>query len=422
MAGLPDIRLPMFSFLNRGKGLEALEPLKDPDVYHRLREALSAVSDVETLPPFTEKGRKVSRAIRKKRLKNFLEASKIKSGLANRLVSIWDEKPGKYRKMKSIKAVEAKMILKFLEDAGFPKYSVPTIAFAGERDMLFHAFAHQSGSPNEGSIRKGDFHEIYEMYSVDVAPVLAEQGRYNIYCGYLELRSFPNDNVVHARFMQPSGAAPDGTGFEEYSGYFYLQDDTIYVMGFKAEVDDERYVSMEGLAEEPALNQKTTPRGQRRNMAMMVMNGFSRSADGLYDKMVGGQVGRGLTGSTGILSSPCVLYRVTEERLRDLDRRFAEASSYASQDYEDYDEYQDSHYGGRRTSLSSRRNEPFFKHDTVIHPDEKSLFFREKFVGAKSIITGVELRDLGVMADLNIPVPMRSDADDHVDINVFSGR
>lgn len=406
---MPSFPYDLFSYFRRGKGLEELEPLKDVDTYGRLRRALGSVSDMETLPPF---GAKISRASQKKRLKKFLLASGFKPGLSSRLLGVWGDNSGRNKRMRSIKAAEARVALNFLESAGFSKYKSPTIAFADQPEILFHSFAKQSGSPNEGTVRKRFFREIYEMYSVDVGPVLAEQGRYNIYCGYVVMWSYEGDNVVHARFMQPNGATPDGSGFEEYSGFVFMEDDSVYVMGFKAEPDDEIDIGMEDMTAEPAVQENKTPKGQRRNLAMMVLNGFSRSADGLYDKMVGGQVGRGLTGATGVLSSPCVLYRVTDDRVRQLDEK---VMSQAQDLYDDsYDEY--------RTRSSTRQPQPTFPGHGEIPWGQKARFFKEKIIGAKSIITGIELRDLGVMSDLNIPVPMRSDADDHVDINVFSGR
>lgn len=395
----PKFPFQQFAFFNRGKGLAELEPLQDLGTYQRLQSALAKIADMESLPPLGKRGNK------KARLRNFLLSSKINAGLASRLLRIHEDRSDKGRRMKSIRAVEAKVMLGFLHESGLLHYDTPAVAFSGEEDMLFHAFAKQSGAPNQGSIAAEGFHELYEMYSVDVGPVLAEQGRYNIFCGYLEVESAPHDPVVKARFLQPSGAAPGGVGREEYAGYFFLQDDTVYVMGFKSEADEDRGDDMVGLlgAEKP----KATPRGQRRNLAMMILNGLSRSADGLYDKMVGGQVGRGLTGATGVLSSPCVLYRVTDERIQQLENLMVATSEYEADN-------------GRYSETYRRRFNDYHN----ISAREKAKFYRSEVIGAKSIISGIDLIDVGVMSDLNIPVPLQLGGDhdnSHVDINVYKG-
>jgi hypothetical protein len=390
----PRFPFELFSFTNRNKDLEELRALTSTATYDRLRDALVKVSELEAIP-LSSNGSKSSK--KRERVRIFLTKSGFNKSLVRRLAGIYADESDKRRRMRTIKAVEARVALGFLDKSGFGRYDTPALAFAGEKDMLFHAFADQSGAPNQGAIAADEFHEVYEMYSVDIGPVLSEQGRYNLFCGYVELESKAADNVVKARFMQPSGAAPGGIGLEEYTGYFFLQDDTGYIMSFKAGED-------EGLDDElkdllgPGAGLKATPKGQRKNLAVLVLNGLSRSADGLYDKFVGGQIGRGLTGATGVLASPCVLYRVTDGRIKQIEDVKVARAEYDGEIY--------------------RRR---FPTNQEISARDKAAFYKTEVIGSQDIISGVDLDYVSVMSDLNIPVPRQSGQDErHVDVNVFN--
>lgn len=390
----PKFPFDLFSFTNRGKDLEELQALTDTSTYDRLHRALVKVSELETIPLAPRGG---SGSKKRERVRIFLTKSGFHKPLVRKLLGIYADDSEKRRRMKSIKAVEARVALAYLDKSGFGRYDTPMLAFAGQDDMLFHAFAEYSGAPNTGAISKLEFHEVYEMYSVDVGPVLAEQGRYNIFCGYLEIESKAANDVVRARFFQPSGAAPGGAGLEEYSGYFFLQDDTGYVVSFKASEDEGFEGSLDDLLGKGE-GAKGTPKGQRKNLAVMVLNGLSRGADGLYDKFVGGQLGRGLTGATGILASPCVLYRVTDQRIKQIeDVKIARA------------EYDGDNY---RRHFSTYRD---------IAAKDKADFYRKEVIGSQDIISGIDLNYVSVMSDLNIPVPRQTGHDErHVDVNVFN--
>ncbi len=372
--------------------------------YQQLQQALIKVAHLDSLPKWAPR----------KKLGFYLDRAGCPRQMSNTLLNVYSDRSG--RGVRRIKAIECKIALDFFKKQGILAYGQPILAFAGHEDMLFHAVAAQTGGVDTHISLKEDEWEVYEMYTMDVAQVLSEQGRYYLLCGYMGVKREPLTGVVQSVLRQPSGAPPGAQRSEYYEGHFVLQDDTAYVSVFRSPdaippVEPEKVQPLFGMTDdddddEPtfggrakrlfsrsksdakdkdASNSKFPP-GMRRNMASLILSGYSRNRNGLYDKFLGGQIGRGLTGAAGIFSSPCVLYRVTDERARDIDEALKE----------------------ERDPLTGRDTVGLTKSAGPVSSQVK-LAIMERFVGRHGmvdILDGVHRPYATVMSDLGIPIPL----------------
>jgi hypothetical protein len=388
----------LLAFVRPKAKLAALQPPTEQE-YEKLRTALKNIANLQAIPVKSsfskhQQGRE--------RIRLFMGQAGFPRPLTGRLLRVYEDHREKRRTL--LKNYESKMLLDFFERTGLTMYEAPILAFAGQEDMLFHAFAAKSGNPNSDVILKQDIDETYEVYTVDIGPVLADQGRYNLFRGCLRIKKKAGERITHTSFYQPSVGAPGDRQKEKYSGYLFLQDDTAYVMSFKDQNKDER---AEGLID---IKQETGRQaGMRHNLAMMVLNGLSRGPDGLYEKFVGGQLGRALTGTSGIFASPCVLYRVTGDRLRYIE------------DLHEH-KYLDSLETSRGDNYSpaNRKYERVFQDGYEAVNAVKKFEFMRASIGMEDIIFGIERDYASVMSDLNIPIPRQDGSEErHMDFNFF---
>lgn len=349
----------VFPWLLKGKADEMGEfgPAKKED-YAALHQALKKIGEAKLLKGKSDRDR----------LYHYLSEIDCPKRMRRVFMRVHADPRGKHRSI--LKSAECKVALEFFKKQGLLAYDEPVFALAGHPDMLFHALEKRAGKSNL-SASHHEIREVYEMYTIDVAHVLANMGRYYLLRGCMEVVTDPKTGVTHVNVSQPGGAAPGSPFAESYSGHLFLQDDTAYVMSFK-DIDKNR--DLIGKASSNI----------RRNMAAMVLSGLSRNANGLYDKFVGGQVGRGLTGATGVLYSPCVFYRVSDEHVRDMDRELAGEN--------------DNQTGQKMARLATGE---------VSHAIKWEVLKRHTSnFGIVPIHDGVDPGFVSVMSDLNIPVPM----------------
>lgn len=265
--------------------------------------------------------------------------------------------------------VECEKVLKYLKKTGVIEYGSPIFEYAGHRDMLARAFAARMGKPNDGIVR-ADSRVVYEFYSLDVQQVLTEQGRYYLMKGCAEIETDSKLGIANIRVFQRWGIRGGGENRplhvmdEEYEGNLFLQDDTVYAFAFKAERGPNGKV----------LESKSD---QRKNMVSLVLQGFSRDADGFHKKLTGGQIGQGIGGTVGVLSAPCVFYRVSEGRLTEIQDQIREEDPKAWK------------------MMSEGRNKEALAYET--------LKWESEFI---DLLNGVEHRYAPVMADLDVPMPL----------------
>ncbi|MEM1138442.1 MAG: hypothetical protein AAGH45_01060 [Pseudomonadota bacterium] len=407
-------------------GIEGLNP-PSVDDFKKLKSVLERLADDQSFPAKKPADR----------MKMVLDHLDLPAMQKSKLFRIWQSRGTSARRI--ITQTECKSFLKSIKDTGLMEFGQPLGYFAMDPHMFPLAFARRMGRPN-GDLAAGT-HEVYEMYSLDTSAVLSEMGRYYLTKGALEVKADDN-GIVHVRMFQRSGAAPGDTVDEVYFGNMFVQDDTGYTVMFRDKAMEAVFESavvggQSEAGETDRTNGKssgksltTKSRGNkpnairlfggsknedkkqkpetsdtpdtvkftesRKNMAVMVLNGISRGEDGLYDKFTGGQLGRGLNGSTSVLSAPCVLYRVSNRRVIDVARKINAQ-----------------HQGNVNSVVRSVLK----TNGADITPAVKAQVMRE-FAGQEEIMYGIDPQFASVMSDLGVPIP-RPDAEDQAGPEIY---
>lgn len=393
--------------------------------YQRLQKALTHIAEMQSIP--VGAGNRFPKS-HPSRIRYFFKAAGFPPSIINKMVRLhghgsknWRGKDWHNAKRapsaRLIKKYESDMVLKYLDDWGLTRHEQPLFAMAGAEEMFFHAFAQKSGMPNSDVLKASAIDETYEVYTVDVGSVLADQGRYDLYRGCLRIRKAAGDALTNITFVQPSGGPPGKPPNEEYKGYFFLQDDTATILSFESdgEMVDRRDDEDGKTAADPQTSEIDIRRKMmRHNLAVMVLSGSGRRGDGLYDKFVGGQLGRALTGSPGVFSSPCVLYRVTRQRIKDIESEIIRNHQSARGAYEN--------------DVRVEEIREFFDQivdDTktpAIDPEVKYKLMEGRCCSI-GISQGVEPEYANVMSDLKIPIQRQDGPEErHVDFNFFGAR
>jgi len=394
---------------------EGIPALGAPSVneYQRLQKALAHIASLQSIP--VGAGNKFPKT-HPSRIRYFFKAAGFPPAIIHKMVRLHAHGAKNWRgkdwhdvkrspSARLIKKYESDMVLRYLDEWGLTKHEQPVFAMADHDDMLFHAFAKRSGFPNSDVLQASAIDETYEVYTVDIGPVLADQGRYELYRGCLRVQKEAGDSITKVSFHQPSGGAPGDPLNEHYFGNLFLQDDTATVMAFKS---DDEY----GGAKSDEDGTSAQVKRMRHNLAVMVLNGLSRREDGLYDKFVGGQLGRALTGTSGVFASPCVLYRVTRERLVFIKRFMQKKHSQQN------DGVESSVFHADLEDVFNPISDP----EQPVDPEWKYEFMKA-FMDTENIISGVEQVYANVMSDLNIPIQRQDMPEDrHVDFNFFGAR
>lgn len=419
------MRFPWF-LSGRFDGIEGLQPPKKED-FQRLVDALDYIATSDMIPAKKPADR----------LQAFLAQIDVPKGQRPKLMSIWHR--GKNASAKMITETECKGFLKLMDSTGLLDYGQPLPYFAKDAYMFPLAFANRVGAPNAG-LAKGGVHEVYEMYSLDVGQVLSEMGRYYLTKAAVEIKSDEKSGVVHVRMHQRSGAAPGDMVDETYYGNAFIQDDTAYIVMFKdsglepffsgtlgasaadasasdtpakgtaAKAGGKELASAKGKGNKSRQVAKKTKRvplaplrgkkrelpdrtlkssGGRKNMAVMVLSGLARGEDGLHEKFTGGQIGRALMGSVNVLNAPCVLYRVSNNRVLDIARKLN---------------------AQRQGNVSDTIKRVLRANGGDLSAPVKAEIMKE-FAGQEEILYGIDPEFASVMSDLGVPVP-RPDGDD----------
>jgi hypothetical protein len=174
--------------------------------------------------------------------------------------------------------------------------------------------------------------------------------------------------------LKQRGHSPDSflPTDEEYEGNVFMQDDVVYCLAFKVDRSHGHRVADHG----------DHGHASRRNMIALVLSGLSRDGDGFHKKLTGGQLGQGIAGTVGILSAPCVFYRVGDRG----DSRLPELIDEMKQG--------DAKYWTRISEGKSKEslNYEVLKWDS----------------GFVDLLDGIDRRYKGVMSDLDVPMPLPS--------------
>jgi hypothetical protein len=287
--------------------------------------------------------------------------------------------------------VECKKVLTYFKKTGLIQYGQPVFEHADHKDMLARALSARVGKPND-AILGSDQRLVYEFFSLDVQQILTEQGRYYLMKGCAEITTDSKLGLAHIRVFQRWGESAKQRGKEEegsasivamdeeYEGNLFMQDDIVYALAFKSDRGGHgRHIENEAKS--------------RKNMVALVLSGFSRDADGFHRKMTGGQLGQGIGGTVGVLSAPCVFYRVGADRLAKLQD---EMKSKSAQLW---------------TRISEGKSKESLNYEV--------LKWDSAFI---DLLNGVDQRYAPVMADLDVPMPLPSSEEEGGPEIVIGGR
>lgn len=286
-----------------------------------------------------------------------------------------------------IMEVECKKVLKHLKGTGIITYGYPAFQYASHDHMLARAFSARMGKPNE-AIVAADQKVVYEFFSLNVHQVATEQGRYELMKGCAEITTDSKLGVAKIKLFQRWGESLKQRGHspdsflptdEEYEGNVFMQDDVVYCLAFK---NDRGAAGSRHADHDHQGDNDDHGHASRRNMIAMVLSGLSRDGDGFHKKLTGGQLGQGIAGTVGILSAPCVFYRVGDRG----DSRLPELIDEMKKG--------DAKYWTRISEGKSKEslNYEVLKWDS----------------GFVDLLDGIDRRYKGVMSDLDVPMPLPS--------------
>ncbi|MFO1186360.1 MAG: hypothetical protein U1E87_02230 [Alphaproteobacteria bacterium] len=284
--------------------------------------------------------------------------------------------------------VECRKVVEYFKKTGLIQYGMPVFEHAAHKDMLARALSARVGKPNDAIVGH-DQRLVYEFFSLDVQQVLTEQGRYYLMKGCAEITTDSKLGLAHVRIFQRWGESPkqrgqDGASIvsmdEEYEGNLFMQDDIVYALLFKTDRSGHgRHAENEAKS--------------RKNMVALVLSGFSRDADGFHKKMTGGQLGQGIGGTVGVLSAPCVFYRVGSDRLQKLQDEMKQKSPQ--------------HW----TRVAEGKSKDSLNYEI--------LKWDSAFI---DLLNGVDQRYAPVMADLDVPMPLPASEEEGGPEIVIGGR